>query len=160
MPQTLSWIVLADGSRGRILVQERLGEPLRRAFDEEDLSSGRELAHELGDDRPGRFADGRSGHRHAMEPRTDAHDKAERAFCRFVAEIVSRAALERRFQRLILVAPPHMLGDLRKALSPHARNLVSAEFAKNWLRFDDGDIARGLGDALRSPLATGVASDL
>lgn len=155
MSQTLSWIVLADGSRGRILVQERLGEPLRRAFDEEDLSGGRELSHELGDDRPGRFSDGKSGQRHAMEPRADPHDKAERAFCRFVAALVSRAALERRFQRLILVAPPHMLGDLRKALSPHARNLVSAEFAKNWLRFDDVDIARGLGDALKSPLATG-----
>ena len=47
-----------------------------------------------------------------------------------------------------------MLGDLRKCLSPHARNLVSGEFAKNWLRLTDGEVAEHLGDALRSRLAS------
>lgn len=154
MPQSLSWIVLADGSRGRILVQERLGVPLKRAYDEEDLAGDRSLSHELGHDRPGRFADGKSGHRHALEPHQDPHDKAEQAFCQFVADLINRAARARRFQRLILVAPPQMLGNLRKTLEPHARALVSAELAKNWLRLADAEVARGLGDALKSPMAT------
>lgn len=143
MPQSLSWIVLADGSRGRILVQERLGAPLKRAYDEEDLAGDRAL--EPAHDRPGRVA---------LEPHEEPNDKAAHAFCQFVADLVNRAARAGRFQRLILVAPPHMLGNLRKSLAPHARALVSAEFAKNWLRFGDGDVARGLGEALLSPMAT------
>lgn len=138
MPQSLSWIVLADGSRGRILVQERLGAPLKRAYDEEDLADDRTLAPA-----PGHAAD-------------NDDDKAEHAFCQFVADLINRAAKARRFQRLILVAPPHMLGGLRKSLIPQARALVSAELAKNWLRQTDADVARGLGSALLSPMATQV----
>lgn len=149
----MTWIVIADGARGRILVQERIGAPLKHAYDEEDLVGNRALSHELGSDRPGRSGE-KHGHRNTYEPRSDPHEKAEHAFCQFIAEIVSRAALDRRFERLILVAPPHMLGDLRKCLSPHARNLVSGEFAKNWLRLTDGEVAEHLGDALRSPLAS------
>ena len=141
--QTMTWIVLADGARGRILVQERIGSPLRRAFDEEDLAG--ERRREPASERPGRSI---------YDPRSDPQDKAERAFCLFVAGLVSRAALERRFERLILVAPPQMLGDLRKALSPHARNLVTSELAKNWLRLPDVEVAAHLRDALRSPMAS------
>jgi protein required for attachment to host cells len=139
MTQSLSWIVLADGSRGRILVQERLGAPLKRAYDEEDLADDRTLAPA-----PGR----------AAEPHEEPNDKAEHAFCQFVADLINRAAKARRFQRLILVAPPHMLGGLRKSLAPQARALVSAELTKNWLRLTDADVTRGLGDALLSPMAT------
>lgn len=138
MPQSLSWIVLADGSRGRILVQERLGAPLKRAFDEEDLADDRTLAPA-----PGQVAD-------------NDDDKAEHTFCQFLADLINRAARARRFQRLILVAPPHMLGSLRKSLIPQARALVSAELAKNWLRLTDAGVARGLGSALLSPMATQV----
>jgi protein required for attachment to host cells len=135
MPQSLTWIVLADGTRGRILVQERLGAPLKRAYDEEDLVDDRTIE-------PARVA---AAH--------DGPDRPELAFCQFVADLINRAARARRFQRLILVAPPHMLGNLRKSLAPHARALVSAEFTKNWLRLADTDVARGLGDALLSPMA-------
>lgn len=140
MAQTLSWIVVADASRGRILVQERLGAPLRRAYDEEDLVDA------------GRGRPGRSGARHPVAA-AEAPPAAP-TLTDFIADIVSRAARERRFQRLILIAPPQMLGELRKSLTPHARALVSAEIGKDLVRLRDIDIADHLGPALLSPMAT------
>src|SRR5262245_39412972 len=109
MARTMTWIVVADGSRGRILVQERLGSPLRRAFDEEDLVA-----------RPRTRADIPTGEDGPDPP-------AGPALAPFIADIVNAAARERRFERLIVVAPPQLLGDLRRALTPHARALVSTE---------------------------------
>lgn len=150
---TPTWIVLVDGSRGRILVQEAPGAALTRPFGD-GFTSGRELNHEVGEDRPGRsrgFA-GASA-RHAFEPRTNPHDKAETEFSSQVAAFVDRGVGDRRAQRVILVAPPRALGDLRKALSPRAYARVHAEISHDWLDLPDNEVAARLGDALRSPMA-------
>jgi protein required for attachment to host cells len=56
------------------------------------------------------------GARHAIEPRQDPHEAAERAFARGLADRLEAAAAAGRFERLILVAPPKFLGHLRAAL--------------------------------------------
>jgi protein required for attachment to host cells len=153
-PYTPTWIVLMDGSRGRILVQEQPGAALARAFGD-GFTSSRALSHEVGEDRPGRNR-GSAGAtaRHALDPRTNPHDKAEHEFCAEMAKFVDRGVQAGRVERLILVAPPHALGDLRQTLSPQAIERVQTEVARDWLDLADTDIEARLGDALRSPLAT------
>ncbi|MCY1061215.1 host attachment protein [Nannocystis sp. SCPEA4] len=156
-PYTPTWIVLMDGSRSRILVQEAPGAALTRPFGD-GFTSGRELSHELGDDRPGRArASAGAVARHAFEPRSNPHDKAEQEFSNQIAALVDRGIAERLAQRVILVAPPHAMGDLRKALSPRAYARVQAEIVHDWIDLPDDDVAARLGDALRSPMATSVA---
>lgn len=119
MPRfTSTWILLMDGSRGRILVQETPGASLRRAF------SGGFTA------------------------------KAEHELCTTVAEFVGRAVSERQLERLILVAPPEMLKDLRTLLSPQALARVKFEVGRDWIDLPDAEIEARLGDALLSAMAS------
>lgn len=98
---------------------------------------------EQGTDRPGRFADGASGsHRSAVE-QTDWHDRAESAFAGEVAQLLAarnRSAPE----QLIVVAPPRMLGDLRKKLSSQVAATVIAEIDKDLVSQPVDQIERSL----------------
>lgn len=153
-PYTPTWIVLMDGARSRILVQEAPGATLTRPFGD-GFTSGRALSHELGDDRPGRSrAFAGAAARHVFEPRSNPHDRAEHEFCGQIAALVDRGIGERLAQRVILVAPPHAMGDLRKALSPRAYARVQTEIAHDWLDLPDDEVAARLGDHLLSPMAS------
>ncbi|MDC0718131.1 host attachment protein [Nannocystis bainbridge] len=150
-PHTPTWIVLMDGSRSRILVQEAPGAALTRPFGD-GFTSGRELNHEVGEDRPGRSRGSAGAARHTFEPRSNPHDKAEVEFSGQIAAFVDRGVGDRRVQRVILVAPPRALGDLRRALSPRAYARVHVEIGHDWLDLTDDEVVRRLGDALHSPL--------
>ncbi len=62
---------------------------------------------------------------------------------------VSRAALEKQFDRLILAAPPRTLGILRKSLSSHATERVIAEL--------DKDLTKSSSDRTRGAYRSGIS---
>jgi protein required for attachment to host cells len=66
-----------------------------------------------------------------MAPRQDPHELEEQRFTEHVAAEINGAARMKKFERLILAAPPRTLGILRHALDAHARSLVSAELDKD-----------------------------
>lgn len=84
---------------------------------------------EQGSDRPGRRSDGASGHRSAMEP-TDWHARAETDFAAQLADHLHERHQSDR-DVIIIAAPPGMLGDLRKKLSPQVAATVAAEIDKD-----------------------------
>lgn len=113
------WIVLADGAGARIL-QHRTREPgkfdeLARAVSEE----ARQPAHERVSDGP------------------DRGFEKEPASLRHVADIVSRAAAQGLFDALVLVAPAHTLGTLRRALNAAAGERLIREETKDLLRLPE-----------------------
>ncbi len=66
---------------------------------------------------------------------------------RFAAEIaaaVSTAASKKLFQSLVLVAPPHMLGELRRDLGPEIQKMVVLEIASDWANLSSTDLAAHL----------------
>jgi len=130
----ITWVVVADGERARFL----MGSGALTALDSApvpEMQNDNPPTHEQGTDRPGRThesaAGGHTGLRHAMTPRVDWHKFEKEKFAHAVAEIVNRAASEKSFDRLVLVAPPETLGNLRAALSKPAAQAVSQEFAKD-----------------------------
>jgi protein required for attachment to host cells len=86
---------------------------------------------ELGADRPGRAQESVGGARHALAPRIDWHRQQKEAFVRAVARRLDAEAASGEFERLILVAPPETLGEIRATLKPATRKLVAAEIAKD-----------------------------
>jgi protein required for attachment to host cells len=71
-----------------------------------------------------------------MEPHHDFHRFQKRQFAKKMAELLNVAAQAQRFGRLILVAPPKALGDLRAELSEGARALVVHEIHKDLTRLE------------------------
>lgn len=130
MKPTITWIVLADGAHARFV--EHRG-PNSRLIEHTGLALSREpvRAGDINSDRPGRaFATSGRG-RSAMEPPTDPVAKLEADFMRQVAKSLGEALAANKFDRLIVVAAPQALGDLRKALPAAVAAKVTAELPKD-----------------------------
>ena len=62
---------------------------------------------------------------------TDFHKQAEDRFAAEAADRINRAALANEFERLIIVAPPKTLGELRKHYHKQVESRITAEIAKD-----------------------------
>lgn len=66
---------------------------------------------------------------------TDWHDQAEKAFLAQIAGQLGDSMRDNGVTKLVLVAPPRVLGILRKRLDPSTRAAVSAEVARDLVKF-------------------------
>lgn len=153
--KTVTWVVLADGARARIIAQDGPGAELKLVYEEEEAKAMLP-AREIEADRPGRTFDS-GGHgdaaaqgRHAYEPPTDPRRKQQTDFIRGVAEVLEDAANRGSFERLVLIAPPKALGDLRASLSKNVGRMVSAEIPKDLVNVSIHDLPERLQDVLKA----------
>jgi len=141
-----TWILVADGAKARLLERIGANAPLTPASDRcLSESEARIPSREIGADRPGRVHESADTARHAMEPRVDWHRYAKEQFAGSVAKALETAALQKKFEALVLVAPPQALGDLRTALGQHAKALVTSEIAKDLTNLPDHELPAHLG---------------
>lgn len=125
----ITWAAIADGAKALILVNDGTDrEPLLRVVAKNELES--RPTHQQGADRPGRRSGPGSGQRSAMEA-TDWHAFGESRFIDELAARLNRAAARGQFKRLVLAAPPKVLGLLRPALSAQAAACVVAEIGSD-----------------------------
>jgi protein required for attachment to host cells len=157
VPMPTTWILIADGARARLLEQDSKSRHFNPTAEQEFFGS-RAQSKEIGSDDRGRSFDstGRGqpgdvgGQRHGMEPRTDPQRYAEYAFARDLSDHLEKAANEHRFDRLILVAAPKALGDLRRMLPKSMREKIVAEIDKELTNVPTRDLGKHL-DAHLSP---------
>jgi len=98
---------------------------------------------EQGTDRPGRVHARMGPSRSAVED-TDWHQLAQDRFASEISQALYRLAHANRFQRLIVVAPPKILGTLRKNFHKQVRERLEAEVAKEVATHHLNDIVREL----------------
>jgi protein required for attachment to host cells len=96
-------------------------------------------------DRPGRAFNRVGGGRHAHSAEEGFTEHEARAFVSELSARLERGRSEHAFERLVLVAPPKLLGKLRAALPDTLSALVAATLPK--------DLAHGSDDDLRARLA-------
>jgi protein required for attachment to host cells len=121
-----TWVVIADAARARVFETRGRGTGLTPVSDmalDADLAPSREI----GTDRPGRTFESVGSTRHAMQSPSDPHREQKRQFARRIAEAVEARQATKRFDRLVLVAPPVTMGDLRAALPAKVKAAVTAE---------------------------------
>jgi protein required for attachment to host cells len=134
-----TWIVIADGHEAKVLESHGSHSELVPVGDMAvtmDLPPNREIQ----DDRPGRSFESSGPTRHAVESRTDPHRELKRELARNVAGKLDLALRDQRFDRLVIVAPPVTLGDLRRALSDQLEGRVTAELAKDLVHVPHHDL--------------------
>jgi protein required for attachment to host cells len=127
---SVTWIVMADGSRARI-VSPRRGESGFDVLSELASQEAHVPSHEIWSGRSGRTQESGNSAHHAIEARQDPHEARKTAFIRSVAERLNRAAIEKAFDRLILFAPPRCLGELREALGEAASGKIKGAAPKD-----------------------------
>jgi protein required for attachment to host cells len=135
----LTWIVVADGARARILARREQG-----GFDSISAWESAEAhrpSRDLVSDRPGRAQESATTARHALDQRHDPHEERKIDFVRDLAERINRAAAENRFDDFVLFAPPRCLGTLREALDETARAKLRASAAKDLTKLPPDELA-------------------
>jgi len=141
-----TWAAIADGARSLILVNEGTDRaPQLSLLAKDELENP--PAREQGTDRPGRLSDAGSGRKSATE-QTDWHQVSEDRFIADFAGRLNRSAERAEFDRLILAAPPKVLGQIRSALSRPAAERVVAEIHSDLTRHPVDDIERHIAKAM------------
>ncbi len=143
-----TWILIADGARAHIIANDGPGKGLKPV-------PGREYTginlptREIGTDKPGRTFDRAGTGRHAKEPRVDWHQFEKHKFARSMAKVLDKAAGNGAFDRLVLVAPPQTLGELRGALDKKTRARITAESAKDLTNLSIHELPEHLSEVVR-----------
>lgn len=125
-----TWVVLADGAQVRIV--ETNGAARWKEVTSWESSEAHRRSRGLTSDKMGRtFSSARGGPRHAFKPRTDAHTEAKKVFVHDVAQHIDTARKRGVFDAIVLVAPPVVLGQFRRALPRGTAAKVAREVKKD-----------------------------
>jgi len=122
------WVLVADGEKALFLRNEGDAaypnlQVVRQMRDENPPT------REQGTDAPGRYSNGPNAHLSAMEE-TDWHRIAKERFAVDIAERLYKMAHRGDFDRIVLVAPPAVLGEMRQKLHKEVSERVVAEVPK------------------------------
>lgn len=124
-----TWVLIADGEKALFLrnTVDAISPALDvvRKNEQENPSDYAQSAN-----RPGRMQDGGVQQRSAMDD-TDWHQLAKERFAHELADILYKYAHKGAFDRIVLVAQPKILGDLRQKLHKTVREKVVAEVDKD-----------------------------
>lgn len=145
MRKVVTWIVVADHQHARFFQNDGPDRGIRPV---EGVSLDTHLArsHDLLSDREGRGVSSRAGRRYGVPLRSDPHRQEGLAFIGQVAEVVAKGSSDGAYERLVLVAPPRALGELRKALAAPVRAKVVGELAEDLTKATSPEILGHLGD--------------
>ncbi|MEF2071772.1 host attachment family protein [Consotaella aegiceratis] len=123
-----TWVLIADGEKA--LFVENAGHRNKpdfrvRAIEVHENPPARDQAA----DRPGRLGDSGGPHRSAVEE-TDWHLIEKERFAKDLAGILYKMVHAKRFEKLVIVAPPQVLGALRKDMHKEVQAVLQAEVPK------------------------------
>lgn len=149
----VTWILLADGQSARGY-ECRNGNGATTAVPDFTFEAAEThgFSRDLKSDKPGRAFATSGSRRAAIEPRKDPHQLAKEKFAERLAAALEKASGDGRFKRLVVVAPPRMLGALRRCFSPHLSEMVVGELAKDLNKLDPAMLAKQFRNLL-APLA-------
>jgi protein required for attachment to host cells len=156
MAKPIIWVLVADAGRARLFQVEQPQQTLKPALGQELIGSSLP-SREIVSDRPGRTFDSGGEGRHAKEPPTDPARHAQEAFAREVVRLLDDKRESRQFQRLIVVAPPQFLGDLRAMMPRQLQDAVSAEVAKDLSKLPPHELQEHLREVLEAQRPLGRA---
>lgn len=140
-----TWLVVADGARASIYDQPRPNDTLKPVSDGV-LKHINKPSRELVTTKRGRVFHSADGTRSAMERPTDPHAYEKWRFAIKLSAYLH--ARNHKFAKLVLIAPPKMLGNLRQNLSRQNTNKVSAELAKDLTKVPAHELPKHLSDVM------------
>ncbi|MEQ6917931.1 host attachment protein [Halomonas aquatica] len=136
-----TYIVVADAARARLFTRDGIN------ISETDgllHAEGRLHEGDLVTDREGDVRESTTGRSAGGESVATQHH--EEVFARQVADRLYRARVENRMEKLILVAPPRFLGQLRDKVDGPTAKLVIHTLAKDLTKASLADIQEAVSD--------------
>jgi protein required for attachment to host cells len=131
-------VLVSDGRHARLLRnQGTAAHP--QLIVEQELHLDNPPTREQGTDRPGR-KHGTDGHARSAIEQTDWHQQEEQRFAAELADRLYHLGHERRYENLVVVAPPKMLGDLRAKFHPQVSKAIVGEVPRDLTSYSPPEI--------------------
>lgn len=127
MPAKTVWVLAADASRARVL--QVAGRSKLSEVASLDNPEGRMHDRDLSSDAHPRFRAGYAPGSDQQE--TSAVDHATEMFAKRIGEYLEKARTDHRYDELVVIAPPQLLGVLRKEYGKEVGKLVAGELPKD-----------------------------
>jgi protein required for attachment to host cells len=122
-------IVVADEREANFFDTIRINAPLVARGSMQNPAAGLKDS-DLETDRPGRRF-GMQGHRHAVDGERSTEKHELTLFAKHVAERIDAGRVHQEFDRLVLIAPPKMLGLLRQSMPTPLQSMLAGEVPKD-----------------------------
>jgi protein required for attachment to host cells len=139
--------LIADGANAKVY-QFSDEEPELEAVKDVSFNIDLPRTHDIVSDRPGRSFESQGRTRHAKSSRSDPHRELKRNLARKIADALKLSLTDKRYNKLVLVAPPVTLGDLRDALAKSVQARVIAEVAQDLIKVPASRLPSHLVDVL------------
>ncbi|AXY43658.1 host attachment protein [Halomonas alkalicola] len=138
-----TYIVVADAARARIFTRDAL-----KLVEQESLVHAASRLHEgdLVTDRGADVHESTSTTSRSSGGESTARTHEEMIFAKEVAERIYRARVDNTLQKLILVAPPRFLGQLREKIDGPTAKLVIHSLAKDLSKASLEEIQEAVSD--------------
>jgi protein required for attachment to host cells len=130
LAQSRTWVLVADSAKARAVRWVGNIAPVE-SVESFNLHYHHQHGRDMMSERPGRTHESQGDTRHAIEPRSDPVREAEHRFVDTVVQELKNRFARNEFDRLVLVAGPTMLGDLRAALPAEIKGVVHGELRKD-----------------------------
>jgi protein required for attachment to host cells len=130
--------VIADGGHARFVKSAR--DNALHTVESLDAPNVHKKTHDLTSDRPGRVHESAGVVRHAIAPRHDPHELEKHRFAHFIGDKLNEPGTAGGFSELILVAPPHVLADIRDRLNTTTEAMVVGTLAKDLTHVPDHEL--------------------
>lgn len=145
----ITWVAVADGEKAVILQNDDTdGNPMLRVLDVREIDNP--PSRDQAASRPGRMNDGRAGSvRKSAFADTDFHQLAKEQFAKDFAARLNRAALANAFDRIVVIAPPPTLGELRAQYHADLKKRIVGEIDRDLTKHPVEDIERQVAAALK-----------
>jgi protein required for attachment to host cells len=143
-----TWILVAHRSGARLFENAGPGKGLALLQDIPH-PEGRLKNQDLNADRHGGSADAGGAGRQSYEAAQNPVEHVATQFAKQLATLLESGRTQQRYGKLVLVAEPRFLGNLRAALSSPTATLVTATLDKDLGAVEARDLPRYLGDSVR-----------
>lgn len=130
MRTPITWYVLTDGARARIVTRPKSSAGYIVVF-AEDSATAHARARDIVSDRPGHTQESAGSARHAIEPHHDAHRLEQARFLRSIVAHLNRESARGNFDRLVIYAAPRCLAALRAGLDSATGRRLLGTYAKD-----------------------------
>ncbi len=135
-----AWVMVGDGEKALFFRNE--GDAVHPNLEIVDvLEQDNPKSSEQGTDRPGRAFSSIGSRRSAMQE-TNWHKLEKHRFAKEIADMLYTAAHRGAFDKLVIAAPPMIMGDLRKAIHKEVSDRIVAEVPKDLTNMPAGAIER------------------
>jgi protein required for attachment to host cells len=160
----VTWILVADGRQAQIYTRAEVehhipmgGRGRRRPVEKVQVAELMPLLlqplkaesvdiYKVGRNLTGMVFESGSSARHMGEPHVDAREEVKQHFAQRIVDFLGHAKMGMAFDRLVLVAPPEMLGEINTRLDKKMRRKVVTKLAKELMHLDVRQLAEHLAD--------------